>query len=331
MTALAKLSALCAVALMLAGCASTPPRTERLPAPDTARPAPAPAPQARPPAPATPPVVQKPEGQKRGGGYYLDDGPGDDAPPPEVLAAIPDAQPKVEPLHRFANKPYSVFGKDYTPRREHGAYKARGRASWYGRKFHGQKTASGEIYDMYAMTAAHPTLPIPSYARVTNLDNGRSVVVRVNDRGPFHSARIMDLSYAAAYKLGYINDGTTAVEVESLLPEDIQLAGQGGTSPAAGDPLLVLVEGSAAADAADPDGAGGVYLQLAAFSGRANADAYVDHLRRELPWLEEPIRVQSGGGRYRLHVGPYADDGAAHRVAARIRESLDVVPIVVRP
>ncbi len=264
----------------------------------------------------------------RGGGYYLDDGPGDEAPSPEVLAALPDAEPKVEPLHRYANNPYSVFGKDYTPSREHTAYKAKGRASWYGRKFHGKKTASGEIYDMYAMTAAHPTLPIPSYARVTCVANGRSVVVRVNDRGPFHSSRIMDLSYAAAYKLGYIGDGTAQVEVESLMPEDIQLA-----SPGVGedDPLLTLVADPAADDAEAAQGADGVYLQLAAFSGRANADAYLDHLRRELPWLEEPIRVQPGGGRYRLHVGPYADDGAAHRVAARIRESLDVIPIVVRP
>lgn len=324
MTMRAKLSLLGAVALTLAGCTSTPPRTERVPVPEPAPPAP-PA-QARPPVPATPPVVHKPEVQKRGG-YYQDDGPGDDAPPPEVLAAIPDAQPKVEPLHRFANKPYSVFGKDYTPSREHGAYKARGRASWYGRKFHGKKTASGEIYDMYAMTAAHPTLPIPSYARVSNLENGRSVVVRVNDRGPFHSARIMDLSYAAAYKLGYINDGTTAVEVESLSPDDIQLAARDDSGPAAADPLLAVVEAS---DAAQTSGAG-VYLQLAAFSGRANADAYVDHLRRELPWLDEPIRVQAGDGRYRLHVGPYADDGEAQRIAARIRQSLDVVPIVVRP
>jgi rare lipoprotein A len=111
--------------------------------------------------------------------------------------------PKPEPLHRFANNPYSVFGRDYVPLRELKPYKARGIGSWYGRRYHGQKTSSGEIYDMYAMTAAHPILPIPSYVRVTNPANGKSVVVRINDRGPFHAGREIDLSWTAAYKLGY--------------------------------------------------------------------------------------------------------------------------------
>ena len=134
------------------------------------------------------------------GAYYKDDGPG--ANPPENLDAIPDAMPRLEALHRFANRPYTVFGRDYVPATSLRSYRERGLASWYGRKFHAQKTATGETYDMYAMTAAHPTLPLPSFARVTNLANGRSVVVRVNDRGPFHPGRIIDLSYAAAYRLG---------------------------------------------------------------------------------------------------------------------------------
>ena len=140
------------------------------------------------------------------GGYYKDDGP-DEKPPPN-LAEAPDAQPKAEPLHRFANRPYKVFGIDYVPLAQLQPYRQRGVASWYGRRFHGNKTASGELYDMYAMTAAHPTLPIPSYVRVTHLANRRSVVVRVNDRGPFHSGRIIDLSYAAASKLGFIQAGS---------------------------------------------------------------------------------------------------------------------------
>ena len=150
------------------------------------------------------------------GGYYKDDGP--HANPPTNLASIPDAKPRAEPLHKFANRPYEVFGKNYVPLTSVRPFRQRGIASWYGKRFHGQKTASGEPYDMYAMTAAHPTLPIPSYARVTNVRNGRQVVVRINDRGPFHSNRVIDLSYAAAYRLGYIEAGSAEVEVEAVVP-----------------------------------------------------------------------------------------------------------------
>jgi rare lipoprotein A len=151
------------------------------------------------------------------GGYYKDDGPG--ANPPSNLASIPDPTPKSEPLHRFANRPYEVFGRKYVPFTKVQPYQQRGMASWYGKRFHGQKTASGEPYDMYAMTAAHPILPIPSYARVTNLRNGRQVVVRINDRGPFHSGRVIDLSYAAANRLGLIGSGSGEVEVDAIVPD----------------------------------------------------------------------------------------------------------------
>ena len=155
--------------------------------------------------------------QKRGGGYYKDDGPGDEIP--DNLDDIPDAQPRLEPLHRFANRPYVVLGKSYQPKTSLAAHQERGVASWYGKKFHGQKTSIGERYDMFSMTAAHPTLAIPSYARVTNVSNGRSVVVRVIDRGPFHADRVIDLSYAAAYRLGYVDNGSTVVQVDSILPD----------------------------------------------------------------------------------------------------------------
>jgi rare lipoprotein A len=153
---------------------------------------------------------------QRPGGYYKDDGPG--ANPPANLASIPDAEPRSEPLHKYANRPYEVFGKRYVPLASAQGFTQRGVASWYGKKFHGQKTSSGETYDMYKMTAAHPTLPIPSYVRVTHAGNGRSVVVRVNDRGPFHAGRIIDLSYVAAYKLGYIGAGSAQVTVEAIVP-----------------------------------------------------------------------------------------------------------------
>jgi rare lipoprotein A len=162
--------------------------------------------------------VLPPAGSGRGG-YYQDDGPGDR--PPDGLFDMPDAEPKVEPYSRTGNKSYVVFGKRYTPFSDDRPFKQRGLGSWYGKKFHGQRTSSGEIYDMYKMTAAHPTLPIPSYARVTNVGNGKQVIVRVNDRGPFHSGRIIDLSYTAALKLGYIAKGSTELEVERLLPQEI--------------------------------------------------------------------------------------------------------------
>ena len=150
------------------------------------------------------------------GGYYKDDGPGTN--PPSNLASIPDATPRSEPLHKYANRPYEVFGKKYVPLASVQPYHQRGVASWYGKRFHGQKTASGEPYDMYAMSAAHPILPIPSYARVTNVKSGQQVVVRINDRGPFHANRIIDLSYAAANRLGLIGSGSGDVEVDAIVP-----------------------------------------------------------------------------------------------------------------
>jgi rare lipoprotein A len=156
---------------------------------------------------------------RKSGGYYLDDGPGAVQPPD--LDLLPDATPKVEKYASGANRPYNVFGVDYVPDLSGKPYKEKGVGSWYGRKFHGQRTSSGEIYDMYAMTAAHPTLPIPCYALVTNLTNGKSVIVRVNDRGPFLHNRIMDLSYAAALKLGYLSSGSSQIQVEEILPTDI--------------------------------------------------------------------------------------------------------------
>jgi len=155
-------------------------------------------------------------GSPRPGGYYKDDGPHER--PPANLDRVADAVPRAEPLHKFANRPYTALGQQYVPMTSLQPFRERGLASWYGKRYHGRKTSSGEVYDMYAMSAAHPTLPIPSYARVTNLANGRSVVVRINDRGPFKSARVIDLSYVAAYKLGFIQAGQAQVEVEAIVP-----------------------------------------------------------------------------------------------------------------
>jgi rare lipoprotein A len=159
---------------------------------------------------------------KQGTGYYDKDGPPQSVP--IDLAQIADAVPRDEPLMRRTNQPYQVFGVTYTPMTERQPLKQRGIASWYGKQFHSRKTSSGEVYDMLAMTAAHPTLPIPSYVRVTNLKNNRQAVVRVNDRGPFLQNRLIDLSYAAAAKLGYTEQGHTNVEIEVLLPGDALFA-----------------------------------------------------------------------------------------------------------
>ncbi|MDO4904068.1 MAG: septal ring lytic transglycosylase RlpA family protein [Lautropia sp.] len=153
------------------------------------------------------------------GGYYLDDGPGrDDAQKLAKLLAQPDPVPVYEKLRDRANRPYQVMGQNFTPMTKRTPYRKEGVASWYGKRFHGRPTSIGEIYDMYQMTAAHPTLPLPSYARVRNLENGREVIVRVNDRGPFLRGRLIDLSYLAAHKLGYIHKGHARVEVELINP-----------------------------------------------------------------------------------------------------------------
>ena len=190
-------------------------------------------------------------GARRGGGYYLDDGP--DANPPANLDAVPDAIPKIEPFTPSTSKPYVVFGKTYTPDVSGGPYRAFGRASWYGKKFHGNSTANGERYNMYGMTAAHPTLPLPSYARVTRVSNGKSVVVRVNDRGPFLNDRVIDLSYVAAYKLGMLGPGSAEVVVERITPDQIRnwqsAPATPDTATAASVPVRTVAATAAAADA----------------------------------------------------------------------------------
>ena len=151
---------------------------------------------------------------KSKGAYYLDDGP--DEIIPENLSSIPNATPRKEPLNKFSNRPYKVFNKTYYPMTSLKPYTATGYATWYGKKYHGNKTSIGEIYDMYEMTAAHKTLPLPCYVKVTNLKNNKTVIVRVNDRGPFVKDRIIDLSYAAAHRLEIIEKGSELVKVELI-------------------------------------------------------------------------------------------------------------------
>ncbi|WP_025916679.1 septal ring lytic transglycosylase RlpA family protein [Herminiimonas sp. CN] len=264
------------------------------------------------------------------GGYYKDDGPGDN--PPDDLDAIPDAEPKVEPYLARANRPYTVFGQTYTPVTAEVPLRQRGIGSWYGKKFHGQKTSSGELYDMYKMTAAHPTLPIPSYARVTNLLNGKQVIVRINDRGPFHSSRIMDLSYTAALKLGYLGKGSGELEIERLLPADIarirsekqQLA----AVPAPAAPLLPAMAAQPAAGAHGADS--GFYLQLGAYGQAYNAQSMRDQLAQSWSDTLQPIAVVQAGALYRLYSGPYANRGAAQQAAQKVQSSGAALPFIVQ-
>jgi rare lipoprotein A len=248
------------------------------------------------------------------GGYYKDDGPG--ANPPPDLAGIPDAVPRAEPLHRYANRPYQALGKDYVPMTRAAPFRQSGVGSWYGRRFHGSPTSSGEKYDMYAMTAAHPTLPIPSYARVTNPANGRSVVVRINDRGPFHADRVIDLSYAAAWKLGYVEAGSARVEVEALPP---------------GAPVQVPALTTVAASAADAktDAAAGPRVQLGAFASREAAENLRGRVQKELGWLAQPMQIVQGGSMFRVQLGPYGTPDEARAIADRIQAELGLRPVIV--
>jgi len=284
----------------------------------------------------------------RSGGYYKDDGPGEK--PPANLDQIVDAQPKAEPLHRYANRPYQVFGKEYVPLASVQAYRQRGVASWYGKKFHGQRTASGETYDMYAMSAAHPTLPIPSYARVTRVATGRSVIVRINDRGPFHQGRMIDLSYAAALKLGFAQLGSAEVELESIEPgQAVTPTQQAATTTPPAAATTAPDAATTAPDAATtaPDAAptppaatttehalsaserpAAVYVQVGAFSSRANAESLRSRLENA-GWLKDTVQVLAIGNLWRLHVGPYRTQDDARPVAERIESQLSIKPLLV--
>ena len=265
------------------------------------------------------PAIAKP------GGYYLDDGPGNNLPP--NLDAIVDAVPKTEPLHRGANRPYTVFGKTYVPNVSGEPFRQQGVASWYGRKFHGNMTSIGETYDMYAMTAAHPTLPLPSYVRVTNPANMKSVVVRVNDRGPFHAERIIDLSYTAAAKLDIARKGSAPVIVERIFPGDAR-------ATAALPPSILPPPTPAAASfstATIVAETGNHYLQLAAFSSIENAEIFRARISRELEWNREPILVVHKDNLFRVRMGPYKSREEADAIAAQVKKSHDFSPVIQTP
>jgi rare lipoprotein A len=325
--------------LALAGCADQPLVGGR-----GHMPAPGPKAPVHPPLRAELPALP-PAGAGRGG-YYLDDGPGD-APPPD-LDAVPDAQVRFEPYSRYANRPYVVFGKTYTPLLNEQPFVQRGMGSWYGKKFHGQKTSSGERYDMYKMTAAHPTLPIPSYARITSIASGKQVVVRINDRGPFHSSRIVDVSYTAALKLGLLQNGSHQVQLERLLPDggnrlasarrnapEPEETRQGALQDAA-EVNQLIVENKAEIKAlkVHPEGdaeatpAGSFYVQMGAFS-RADKAAEIRARIAGNGWARA-LDVVTFGALHRVLSGPFGSRAEAQEAARGVPAALGLRPIIIK-
>lgn len=223
---------------------------------------------------------------------------------PAELAKIPDAVPKIEPRSKLGNmRTYEVFGKRYYVMDSEDGFEQKGIASWYGPQFHGKKTSSGEVYDMYAMTAAHKTLPLPSYLEVKNLENGRNIIVRVNDRGPFHGNRIVDLSYTAAIKLNMIAKGTALVQIRAINPRTHRGAGApAGTrsrTPKQSAPL-------------------DFYIQVGVFSDFNNAE----RLQNKLRALKTPIKLEAtmldSGIGFRVKIGPLNNIEVADEIVSRL-------------
>ncbi len=299
---------------------------------------------------------------RRGGAYYMDDGP--EANPPANLDAVPDAVPRIEPLARGPNNPYSVFGQRYVPDTSGQPYRTQGPASWYGKKYHGKPTSNGERYDMYGMTAAHPTLPIPSYVRVTRVATGKTVVLRINDRGPFLGGRVIDLSYVAAHKLGVLSPGSAEVIVERIMPEQIangtalasnappakpiasatatptplpsslpSVAQATQSNASAAPAVATLPLAAAPASSATPAAAGSVYLQLGAFNDPARAQAIAARAAAQMPnQAGVSVNVELGAGNlHRVRVGPFASTEAATQAAAPLESALGVAPRVTGP
>jgi rare lipoprotein A len=257
--------------------------------------------------------------------------PNDWGPDKEIdMSHVPDAVPRYENRTIAGNKnPYTVLGKTYFLMQDERAYAERGKASWYGFKFNGERTSNGELYDMFAMTGAHKTLPIPSYVRVTNLDNRSSVVVRINDRGPFHEGRIIDLSYAAAQRLGITRVGTGNVEVEVVVPEGdprppLRMRKQDKLARDSG--MVSQAEaGGLSGDSKLPDG---TYLQIAAFGVESSAKQFASSVKSKLKFpvlisvTKEPNKL------YRVRVGPFKN-AQAIQVARDDLEKIDISEVHV--
>ena len=256
------------------------------------------------------------------------------ARPPSDLASLPDPQPSVEPRSKYGNPPsYVVFGQTYYVMDHPDGYEESGLASWYGTKFHGQPTSSGEPYNMYKLTAAHRSLPIPTYVRITNLDNGKTAIVRVNDRGPFHSERLIDVSYAAAVKLGFADRGTARVHIAALTgsPEpEILVADRAPPVGAVAAPVLATSEPTATPRRdATADAASKIYLQAGAYRNRDGAERARSSLAALVGDL---VQIDRGGddGLFRVRVGPVASMAEASRLQGVLANARQGTPLIVR-
>lgn len=285
---------------------------------------------------STPSSATAPVPKANTGKYYLDDGPGEN--PPNNIDLIPDATLKTEALLPRANKPYTALGQRYVPMTSYSPYQKQGIASWYGKRYHGRKTSSGEVYDMYGMSAAHPTLPLPSYARVTNPANGRSVIVRINDRGPFKHDRLIDLSYAAAYKLRLAGQGSGLVKVEAIdtSPQAMQRLQKNIAPPDEANLAVSTIDATTSTTSALPPPLNitptletqQYYVQAGAFKSEANGNL----LQKKIQSLElaENVGLANvyNNGLYRVRLGPYASKAEANASAANIRKRLNTSAIV---
>jgi len=287
---------------------------------------PIPAPSASKPATASSSTPVDASSSNKAGGYYLDDGPG--ANPPQDIDSIPNAVPRKEPLLDRSNKPYKALGAVYTPMTRYQPYKISGVASWYGKRYHGKKTSSGEVYDMYSMSAAHPTLPLPSYVKVTNPANGRFVVVRVNDRGPFKHNRVIDLSYAAAYKLRFSAQGSTLVEVEAIDLSDVKSYSQLTKAPAVATATPVATS-IASSNNTNTSATAQYFIQAGAFKNEVNAQSLMKKIQGMAIEQNAGFNSEYNNGFYRLKLGPYASKLEADQVAAVIRAKLNTPAIII--
>ncbi len=259
--------------------------------------------------------------------------------------SIPDPVPRHEPKSKYGNpKSYHVLGKTYYVENTAEGFRERGQASWYGHPFHGRRTSSGETYDMYLMTAAHKTVPIPSYMRVTNLENGKSMIVRVNDRGPFHEGRVIDLSYAAAKKLGVHASGTAPVEIAVVTPTQDNYPRQPARAPlmtaqaSPAKPSLkpaqsapnttTTAQAPVVSDAANQQ----AYLQVAAFNSKPRAQEMANHLQNlpEVPGIEIESGYSNNSPVHRVRVGPFNSPSFAQEFTAFVSKMYpDVSPVVI--
>ncbi len=262
---------------------------------------------------------------KKGGGYYLDDGPGDH--PPENIDAIPDATPKVEPFNARANQPYIALDNKYIPMTSFYPYKERGVASWYGKRYHGKKTSIGEYYDMYSMTGAHTTLPIPCYVRVTNTENGKSVIVRINDRGPFKKDRVIDLSFAAAYKLRLSDKGSGPVEVELIDPR--QFSALKKTPDVITEKIKEKEVTPAQVKTEEVIANEPLYIQAGAFKNEKNADLLLKQLSEMKLENTPPFKKQFSEDLFHVVIGPFNSKNEATNIADLIKSKIKISIFVI--